>query len=132
MDGERKVSWRDRYPAEVTCVRCLDVFDQMLLDRLLWCESCRVKARNRATWLGWAGGLAFGGVVAAYVWLVIQPSDLVIGGWIATMVAAVWIGSKVAREFVYGAMRFRNARAVEAVPPVGGDPGAAASDDDAP
>jgi hypothetical protein len=38
--------------------------------------------------------------------------------------AAAWraalgdIGAQVAREIVYGAMRFRNARAVEAAPPV--------------
>jgi hypothetical protein len=41
----------------------------------------------------------------------------VIGGWLATLVAAVWIGQKVAREMIYGAMRFSNSRAVEAVPP---------------
>ena len=39
-----------------------------------------------------------------------KPSDLVIGGWIATGVAAVWIGGKVAREVAYGVMRFRNRR----------------------
>lgn len=116
MAAER-VSWRDRYPDEVTCVRCLDVHDQMFLDRLLWCDGCRRKARERASWYGWLGGLGFGAVVAGYVWLVIEPTDLVIGGWLATLVAAVWIGQKVAREMVYGAMRFRNARAVEAVPP---------------
>lgn len=127
MAGERKVSWRDRYPDEVTCVRCLEVHDQMLLDRLLWCEDCRRKARARATWWGWLGGLAFGVFVAAYVWLVIEPSELIIGGWIATLVAAVWIGSKVAREFVYGVMRFRNQRAAEAVPPVASDQGSTTS-----
>lgn len=116
MAAER-VSWRDRYPDEVTCVRCLEVHDQMFLDRLLWCDGCRSKARERASWYGWLGGLGLGVVVAAYVWLVIEPTDLVIGGWLATLVAAVWIGQKVAREMVYGAMRFRNARAVEAVPP---------------
>jgi hypothetical protein len=38
------------------------------------------------------------------------------------VVAAIWIGSKVAREIAYGAMRFKNARAVDAMPPdqVGG------------
>lgn len=124
-----KVSWRDRYPAEVTCVRCLEVHDQLLLDRLLWCESCRARARTRASWWGWAGGLAFGAVVAAYVWFVIRPSDLVVGGWLATLVAAVWIGSKVARELIYGAMRFRNARAVEAVPPTSIETGGASADE---
>jgi hypothetical protein len=52
-----------------------------------------------------------------YVWTVIRPTDLVVGGWLATVAAAIWIGQKVAREIAYGAMRFRNARAVEAVPP---------------
>jgi len=89
----------------------------MELDRLLWCSRCRALARDRAAWLGWLGGLLFGGAVALYVWVVIRPSDLVIGGWIATLVAAVWIGSKVARELVYGIMRFRNAHAVDAMPP---------------
>ena len=110
-------TWRDRYPDEVTCVRCLDVHDQMYLDRMLWCDRCRARARNRASWWGWLGGFLFGGGVALYVWIAIQPTDLVIGGWVGTVVAAIWIGQKVAREIVYGAMRFRNARAVEAVPP---------------
>jgi len=48
---------------------------------------------------------------------VIRPTDLVIGGWFGTIAAAIWIGSKVAREVIYGGMRFRNARAVEATPP---------------
>ena len=117
MAKERRPSWRERYPDEITCVRCLESRDQMELDRLLWCERCRALARNRAAWLGWLGGLLFGGGVALYVWTVIRPSDLVIGGWIATLVAAVWIGSKVARELVYGLMRFRNAHAIEAIPP---------------
>jgi hypothetical protein len=91
--------------------------DQMELDRLLWCAHCRAMARNRASWLGWLGGLLFGAGVAAYVWFVIRPSDLIVGAWVATLVAAVWIGSKVARELFYGVMRFRNAHAIEAVPP---------------
>ena len=111
------MSWRDRYPDEVTCVRCLEVHDQVLLDRLLWCADCRARARNRAAWWGWLAGLVFGTGVAAYVWFVIRPSDLVVGGWVATIVAAIWIGQKVAREMIYGAMRFTNARAIEAVPP---------------
>jgi hypothetical protein len=116
MTRER-VSWRDRYPDEVTCVRCLEVYDQMHLERMLWCDPCRRRARERAAWYGWIGGLLFGVACAAYVWFGIRPTDLVTGGWVATLLAAVWIGQKVAREIVYGAMRFRNARAVEAVPP---------------
>jgi len=98
----------------------------MELDRLLWCVRCRALARNRASWWGWLGGMLFGGVLALYIWTVIRPTDLVIGGWIATLVAGVWIGSKVARELVYGIMRFRNAKAIEAMPPdtAGEEPGA--------
>jgi hypothetical protein len=110
-------TWRDRYPDEVTCIRCLELKDQMLLDRLLWCADCRARARNRAGWWGWLGGLIFGACVALYIWLAIRPTDLVIGGWVGTVIAAIWIGSKVAREIVYGAMRFRNAHAVDATPP---------------
>ena len=115
--GSDRPTWRDRYPEEITCVRCLEVHDQMYLDRLLWCDRCRIRARNRASWWGWGGGLAFGVGVAIYVWTVVQPTDLVIGGWFGTIAAAIWIGSKVAREIIYGGMRFRNARAVEATPP---------------
>ena len=110
-------TWRNLYPDKVTCVRCLEVHEQMYLDRLLWCDRCRQRARNRAGWWGWLGGLLFGTGVALYVWIGIRPTDLVIGGWVGTVVAAVWIGKKVAREIVYGGMRVGNARAVEAVPP---------------
>lgn len=98
-------------------MRCLEVYDQMFLDRILWCDDCRRRARNRAGWWGWLGGLCFGLGVAAYVWLIIRPTDLVISGWVGTVVAAIWIGQKVARELAYGVMRFRNSRAVDAVPP---------------
>jgi len=112
-------TWRDRYPDEVTCIRCLELKDQMLLDRLLWCAECRARARNRAGWWGWLGGLIFGACVALYIWIVIRPTDLVIGGWVGTVIAAIWIGAKVAREISYGVMRFRNAHAVDATPPEG-------------
>ena len=55
--------------------------------------------------------------MAFYVWLTIGPSNLVIGGWVGTLAAAVWIGQKLSRELVYGGMRFKNARAVDARPP---------------
>ena len=116
MKAERP-TWRDRYPDAVTCVRCLEVYDQTALDRMLWCADCRRRARNRAAWWGWLGGIAFGAGVGMYVWFVVHPTDLVIGGWLGTGVAAIWIGQKVAREMMYGAMRLKNAAAVDAVPP---------------
>jgi len=112
-----RASWRDVYPDEVTCVRCLEVRDLMELDRLLWCDECRFLARERASWWGWVGGLIFASGMALYVWITVRPTDLIIGAWLGTFAAAVWIGSKVSREIVYGVMRFKNARAVDASPP---------------
>jgi len=113
----RKTSWKDRYPDGATCVRCLVEFELAKLDRMLWCDDCRRQARNRAGWWGWLLGLLFGAFVGGYVWFVIRPTDLVPGGWFGTIAMAIWLGAKIGREFVYGAMRIRNARAVEAVPP---------------
>jgi len=119
MTEERRVTWRDRYPeGDVTCVRCLQVHDVMELDRLLWCDECQERARERAGEWGWLLGFAFAAVMGLYVWFTIRPSaDLIPLAWVATFIAAVWIGARVSEEFVYGAMRFRNARAVEARPP---------------
>ena len=105
-----RTAWRDRYADEVPCIRCLEPRDLMELDRLLWCDACRRNVRNRAGWWGWAIGLAFGAGVAAYVWLVIRPTDLVIGGWVATVVAGIWISSKVGRELSSGVMRYPHSR----------------------
>jgi hypothetical protein len=125
-DPDRGTS-RERHPDEVTCVRCLGAYDLMQVDRMLWCDRCVARGRDRAGWWGWVGGAAFGAGVATYIWTVVRPSDLVVGGWMATVIAAVWIGSKVAREIIYGGMRLRNARGVEAPPPAEtamGDPSA--------
>jgi hypothetical protein len=115
--ARREISWRDRYGEEVTCVRCLEVRDTVEVDRLLWCETCRERARARAARQGWLVGLAGAALLAAWIWIVVEPSDLVLGGWIGTVVAAAWIGSKVAREILYGVERFRNRRAADAAPP---------------
>ena len=93
----------------------LSVFDEM--DRLLWCESCRETARQKAATWGWGSGILLAGLLAAWIWLAVQPSQLIVGGWIATVVAALWIGSRVAKEIAYGVLRFSNRKAVEAVPP---------------
>ncbi|HEX9885554.1 MAG TPA: hypothetical protein VGA70_03660 [Longimicrobiales bacterium] len=110
--------WRKRYPEEATCIRCLEVKDTMELDRLLWCDDCRSRARRRAGRWGWGVGAALAAVLALWIRFVVQPDpDLVVSGWVATVVAAMWISSKVAREIAYGVLRYRNRKAVEAVPP---------------
>jgi hypothetical protein len=62
-------------------------------------------------------GLVFAGFGPAYVFLVVRPSDLVIDGRIATIVAAVWIGAGIGREIAYGVIRFVNSQAVDARSP---------------
>ena len=110
-------AWRSRFPDTATCVRCLEEKDVEELDRLLWCEECRSTARGRAGIWGWSIGALFAALLAVWIWLYIQPSDLVISGWIATVVAALWIGGRVAREIAYGVMRFQNRKATDAFPP---------------
>ncbi len=110
-------AWRSRFPEVVTCVRCLREKDTLEVDRLMWCKDCRAAARRRAAWWGWGvGGVAAAGL-ALWIWLVVRPSALVRGGWIATVVAAFWLVGRLARELAYGLMRYRNRKAVEAVPP---------------
>jgi hypothetical protein len=87
------------------------------MDRLLWCEACRESARQRAGIWGWGFGVVLAVCLALWIWFVIQPSTLVIGGWIATVVAALWVGARVSREIAYGVYRFNNRKAAEAVPP---------------
>ena len=87
------------------------------MDRLLWCEDCRDAARRRSGAWGWGVGFLMALGLALWIWFYIQPSDLVIGGWIATVVGALWIGSRVGREITYGVIRFTNHKAAEAMPP---------------
>ncbi len=102
-------------PDAMVCVRGLEKNDRPDLDRLLWCEGCRAAARVRAGNWGWVVGLFLAGFLSVWIWLVVQPT-LLIGAWIGTVVAAFWVGSKAAREVIYGAIRIRNASEVEAVP----------------
>ncbi len=114
--------WKERFPEEITCVRCLEEKEARELDRLLWCEECQVKAKKRASVWGWAsgGGIATG--LALYIWFGVQPSmDLIPTGWLATLGAAFYLGGRVSREIIFGAMRLRNRRAVEARPPSTGE-----------
>jgi len=116
---ENDSAWKSRFPELATCVRCLEEKDVEEMDRLLWCASCRESARERAGIWGWIVGGVFSVALALYIWLAIRPSDLIIPGWIATVAAALWIGSRVGKEVAYGAIRFNNRKAAEAVPPRG-------------
>jgi hypothetical protein len=116
--SERKVDWRDRFPEDVTCVRCLRVKPVEELDRLLWCEECQVAARRRAARRGWGAGFALALLLAGYIWFVIQPDlSLIPTAWLATLAVAFYLGGRVARELFYGSERLFNRRAAEAEPP---------------
>lgn len=111
------VTWQDRYPDQVTCVRCLIVKEQSELDRLLWCEECRDVAQARALDIGWWVGAAVAGGLVAYIWLVIEPSRALMGAWVGVTLASFYLAARMTREVLYGMQRLRNARATEAVPP---------------
>ncbi len=111
------MTWEERTPEEVTCVRCLEFKERRDLDRLLWCDDCCDAARRWAASRGWAVGAGLAVVLSLWIWLVIRPSDLVIGGWIGTVLAALYVSARVAREILYGATRFGKRSAVKAVPP---------------
>ena len=56
-------------------------------------------------------------VLALWIWLYIQPSNLVIGGWIGTVLGAFYVSARVTREVLYTVARMHNPPAVGAVPP---------------
>ena len=97
--------WKDRLGDEVECVICGETRDSTDVDRTLWCEDCRAGARARAQRLGALNGVLIAGLLSIYVWRTIQPTDLVLGGWAACMVAAGWIGMKITTEVAFGVMR---------------------------
>ena len=92
---------------EATCRVCLETKPREDVDRILWCEPCIEKARARATSQSWFVGLAVGAALALWIWLYIQPSNLVIGGWVGTVVGAFYVSARVAREVLYGVARVR-------------------------
>lgn len=116
--GRESPDWRERYPDDITCVRCLEVHESHRLDRLLWCEDCRRAAKERAGRWGWLGGAVIALGLVGWIMWVVRPSDLITPLWIASVVAMLWLGQKVSKEVIYGAFRFGNRRAAEAVPPV--------------
>lgn len=111
------MTWETNDSDEAACVRCLEMKPRPDLDRLLWCEACREAARARATSQGWVVGLVVAVILALWIWLYIQPSDLVIGGWIGTVLAAGYLSARMAREVLHATARIGNRPAVEAVPP---------------
>ena len=113
-----KLSWRDRHGDSGTCVRCLEVQDMALLDRIFWCESCRGRAMRRATLIGRIFAVTVTTLLVLWITLVVQPDrELILSAWIVAVGASFYLAMRISREIAYGAMRLLNRRAVEAVPP---------------
>lgn len=80
---------------------------------MLWCNACVNRARERCAGQGWvAGGFVAVGL-SAWIWLVVQPSDLVLGGWVGVTLAAFYLSARLVREVTYGLERYRNVEGVE-------------------
>lgn len=102
---------------EDICVRCLQPNARADLDRMLWCDACAEAVSKRATSRGWMIGLATAVILTLWIWLFVQPSNLVIGGWVGTVLAAFYVTARVAREVLLAAARMRNRPVDGAVPP---------------
>jgi hypothetical protein len=103
---------------ELSCVRCLQPKAARNLDRLLWCDDCVAKARRRSARRGWIAGGVAAVLLGLYVWLVIQPDlSLIPGAWVATLLIAFYLGTRVTRELLFGLERAQNRSGEEAVPP---------------
>lgn len=92
---------------EAACQLCRRVHPRQDLDRLLWCEACQAAAQARAVGQSWYFGLAAGVALALWIWLYVQPSNMLIGGWIGTVVGAFYVTARVTREVLYGIARVR-------------------------
>jgi hypothetical protein len=74
---------------------------------MLWCDACSEAVSKRATSRGWVIGLATAVILTLWIWLFVQPSNLVIGGWVGTVLAAFYVTARVAREVLLAAARMR-------------------------
>ena len=110
QDGGKPMGIRDSIADEIQCSRCGELRDRSDVDRLLWCVGCRTRARLIAARRARIAATALAVIVAGYIWGIIRPTDVVIGGWIATVIAAYWIGGKLAREVFYGIERSNRKR----------------------
>ena len=53
-------------------------------------------------------GRVVAALLATWIWLYVRPSDLVLGGWIATVLAALYLAGRIVREIAYGVIRARS------------------------
>ncbi|MCE2455662.1 MAG: hypothetical protein J4G12_07535 [Gemmatimonadetes bacterium] len=103
-------------PETATCLVCADDYPEMELDRMFWCTGCMRRARERAGWWGWLGGIGIGAALALYIALGIRPSADLLGAWFGVVAMGTWLGSKACREIAFGVIRYRTAAEDAALP----------------
>ena len=91
---------------DFSCASCARTCRAAELDRHLWCEECIASARARSKRVGGVFGLGLAGALAAWIFLVQQPTVL-IAGWFGAILATLWLGARIGTEFWYGFQRFR-------------------------
>lgn len=113
-------------------MRCLEVKDIAELDRLFWCDVCREQARRRSARSSRLVAAVVTGLLAAWTFLWVAPAQDMVPVWLVILLAVYYLTYRITREVGYGAMRFRNRGAVEAVPPDAPTEPGAPSEPDAP
>ena len=113
MSAGRRPAGQAGASLDLTCTCCGEPRKAADLDRLLWCEECIANARSQAKRFGWRLGGALAAGLAAWIFLVQRPSEIVIGGWIGAVVATLWLGARAGRAIWFGVLRFRARRPPE-------------------
>ncbi len=103
----KKAALRRDLAADIACANCDLADPASSLDRHLWCEPCIQAARERARRVGWASGAVLAVALALWIYLVQQPSRMLIGGWLGAVLATFWLGGRAGMEVTYGVLRFR-------------------------
>jgi|TARA_B110000438_G_scaffold46592_1_gene46768 hypothetical protein len=101
------MKWRLGEVDEAICSRCGQTNDYSDLDRILWCKECVDSVLDWAKARSWVVGVCIGVALCFWIWIVVEPSNMLIGGWAGTVLAAIYVSARVTREVLYGAVRMK-------------------------
>jgi hypothetical protein len=91
---------------DLRCQACGTLHERPELDRLLWCEECLDRARNRARRGSMVVGLVIAAALAFWIFGVLRPT-VIVGGWIGVVLGGFWVGARVGREVLFAIYRAR-------------------------
>ncbi|MBI4538907.1 MAG: hypothetical protein HY704_05270 [Gemmatimonadetes bacterium] len=92
-------------PEHLVCTRCGRQREAHQLDRILWCDDCRRAARRHAALWGRLSAVAAAVALILWITFAVRPSNRFLGAWAGIVVAAYWLGSRAAREVIFGITR---------------------------